>query len=223
MALYKEVLRKNVRPFAGKTLVEIAINVARKSNLLSELLVNTDCPEIAGIASAIDKHLPLIRPPELGGDDVSVKDVLYWTSQWYSSQRNTCPDIVVTLQPTSPLRTSNHIDEAISLLINNPAAESVIGLVESEHTPYKMRIIENGYTKPLFPNKVVLQRQDASKVFRLSGIVYATRWRTLIEKNSLWGDYSLPYILPQEFGYNIDTPHDFEVAEALYINRLNRQ
>ena len=211
----KGVPRKNIRDFAGTTLVEIAVKAAAGSKYLTETIVNTDCMEIAAVARKCGGNVPFIRPKELGTDDIPVKDITRHTALWYENERGRRPDIIVTLQPTSPFRTSEHLDEAIKMLLESDA-EGVIGLTEAEHTPYKMRLIEDGRTYELFPGKNVVQRQDAPPVYRLNGIVYATKWDTLISKRSLWGDNSLPLVLPEEVAFNIDTVMEFEMAEWQY-------
>lgn len=220
----KGVPRKNIRDFAGKSLIQLAVETAKGSKLLSDTLVNTDSEEIANLAREFGANVPFIRPSELGADEVPVKDVVRWTALWYEQEKGIRPDIIVTLQPTSPFRTSEHIDTAIEILADDQEAEGVISLSEVNHTPYKMRVLrDDGYIAPLLPGRVVSQRQDAPPVYIPNGIVFATRWKTLIEKSNLWGDRALPYILPEELNFNIDTPLEFEMAQWLYARGVKKQ
>jgi len=121
----------------------------------------------------------------------------------------------VTLQPTSPFRKASHIDNAIKMLVSSDA-DSLLSLSEAEHTPYKMRIISEGYVEPFLEDSLVLQRQEAPPVYRLNGVVYISKRAVVLEQQSVWGKKVLPYVLPTADGMNIDTPEEFAFAEWLH-------
>ncbi|MGD2118520.1 MAG: acylneuraminate cytidylyltransferase family protein [Chromatiales bacterium] len=218
----KGVPNKNLRDFAGSSLIELAVQAAQQSELINDFIVTTDSPDIADLARSRGADIPFLRESELSGDEVPVKAVTRATALWYEANRGVRPDIVLTLQPTSPLRTAEHLDTAIRMLAESDA-EGLIGVTEAEHSPYKMRLIRDGLCSPLFPDMVVDQRQDAPPAYRLNGIVYATRWQTLIDKRSLWGDRALPYVLPEDVSFNIDTELEFQFAEFCYLKKYGRQ
>ena len=213
----KQVPRKNIKPFAGSSLLEITIDVALRSRSISHLIVNTDSDEIENLASAVDHTLPIRRPDFLGEDTTPVKDVVFWTVESFIAASGFTPDLVMTLQPTSPFRAPDLIDDSVSLLTQNLEADSVVGVVLSEHSPYKMQVLERGYMKALMGDRNVLQRQDAPQTYRFTGNIFLTRTSFLMENRKLWGDNSIPLIESENTAFNIDSELDFHVAEFLYL------
>ena len=132
------------------------------------------------------------------------------------------PDFIVTLQPTSPFRAAHHIDTAIEMLLPSKA-EALLSVSEVKHTPYKMRKIRNGFVENFISDSSVLQRQEAPIVYRLNGIVYITKTEIINNKKSLWSEKTIPYILPNEIGFNIDTMEEFEFAEWLYKKGIQNE
>ena len=192
--------------------------MAHKSHHLTHTILNTDSLEIKELAIKAGVDVPFLRPTSLGEDDVPVKDLIKWTAQWWEKEKGVLPDIVVTLQPTSPFRCVDHIDTTIQMLRDNPEADSVISVSKSIHTPYKMHVLQSsGYLKPLFSEQNVVQRQDAPVTYYPNGIVFVTRGSTLVSANNLWGEKALPYVLPEDVALNIDTQLEFDIAEYLYI------
>lgn len=214
----KGIKDKNIRPFAGSSLLALSIDVAKRSTLLTETIVSTDSEKIADAARAAGGKVPFLRPVELAGDDVPVWEVSRHAGEWFAATTGAPPDIVMSLQPTSPLRRSEHLDAAIERLARSDA-DALMTVTEAEHSPYKMRVIENGLLRDFLPGRTVGQRQDAPPVYRLNGIAYATRWRAMTETQSLWGRTTLAYVLPDEVALNIDTPLEFEIAEFLYLRQ----
>src|SRR5215813_1841194 len=118
----KGVARKNIREVAGRPLIAYTIEAAAGSQELTHFVCSTEDTEIARIAN--DLGCPVLeRPAELAGDATPMKAVI---RQVLAAVRPT-PEIVVLLQPTSPLRTSAHIDCAIQMLVHADA-DSVVSV-----------------------------------------------------------------------------------------------
>lgn len=211
----KGVPLKNIRPFAGSSLLAITIDTAHRAKAIHHTIVSTDSKKIAAHAQSCGGNVPFLRPPHLADDQATALEVSRHAALWYAAHTKVRPDIVVTLQPTSPLRTAHHLDTAVGML-RDSRADAVVGVTEAEHTPYKMYTLGNGHLQPLFGSNNVGQRQDAPVVYRLNGIVYATRWETLVEQHSFFGTKALPYLLPESVAFNIDTMLEFSLAEWLY-------
>lgn len=210
----KGIPDKNVKPFADTSLLEIAIKCANESKMVNDVIVSTDSKKIAEKALLYGGKVPFLRPSELGSDEIPIWRVLKHVIEEYSKNGNP-PDYLITLQPTSPFRKAAHIDEAAKILLSSDA-DSLLSLSEVTHTPYKMRIINEGYVEPFLRETLVLQRQEAPPVYRLNGVVYITRREVIMEQQSIWGKKILPYVLPEAYGMNIDTPEEFSFAEWLY-------
>ena len=117
----KGIPGKNIKPLAGKPLIAWTIEAANNSRLLSQVIVSTDDNEIARSAQAWGAEVPFKRPEELAQDQSSHLDVVLHALQWYQLQHRALPEYVMLLQPTSPLRTANDIDAAISLAAQKQA------------------------------------------------------------------------------------------------------
>ncbi len=214
----KGIPDKNTRPFAGRSLLEIAVKEASGSHLLTDTIVSTDSKTIAKHVLSCGGKAPSLRPKELAADDVPVWKVIEYVLDYYNDKKES-PDIIVTLQPTSPFRTSSHIDRAIELFVSSDA-DALLSLSEAVHTPYKMRIVKDGMVDLFIKDTKVLQRQEAPLVYQLNGIVYISKKEVIRTKKSLWSKgRTIPYILPAGIGVNIDTAEEFEYAEWLYERR----
>ena len=121
----KSIPRKNIISFLGKPLIYWSIVVAIKSKLIDRVIVSTDDKEIAEIAKKFGAEIPFMRPKHLGGDLVLDYPVIRHCLDYLSESEGYQPDIVVQLRPTSPLRPDGLVDEGISKLISNPAADSL--------------------------------------------------------------------------------------------------
>lgn len=211
----KGIKDKNIRPFADTSLLAISIDVATRAKSLADTVVSTDSERIAEVARAAGGQVPFMRPATLAGDEVPVWEVSRHAGEWFAAKTGAPPDIVVSLQPTSPLRRPEHLDEAVRRLAESDA-DALMTVTEAEHSPFKMRVIEDGLLRDFLHGRTVGQRQEAPPVYRLNGIAYATRWRALVETRSIWGRTTLAYVLPDDVALNIDTPLEFEIAEFLY-------
>jgi N-acylneuraminate cytidylyltransferase/CMP-N,N'-diacetyllegionaminic acid synthase len=123
-------------------------------------------------------------------------------------------DAVVLLQPTSPLRTAEHVDAALDLL-ESTGADSVVTVVEVPHqfSPVSVLSLDGGRLRPFLPGPVVTRRQDKPRVFARNGpAVLAVRVATLAG-GSLYGDDCRPLLMDPESSVDIDGPADFEYAE----------
>jgi CMP-N-acetylneuraminic acid synthetase len=133
-------------------------------------------------------------------------------------KENYKPDIIILLQPTSPLRTSKHIDEALEKLINSDA-DSIVSVVEVPHqfNPYSVMKLEDGYLKHFLPyDERKNIRQLKPKFYARNGAaIYAFRYECLIEKNSIYGEKILPYFMGKEESIDIDDWFDLKVAEVM--------
>ncbi len=146
----KGIPRKNIKNLAGHPLIAYSIAASLEAELVKRTIVTTDDPEIAEIARKYGAEVPFLRPEELAQDDTRDLPVFQHALTWLKEQEGYQPDLVVQLRPTSPFRPPGLIDEAINILLDNPEATSVRGVVPSNQNPYKMwQILENGAMRPI--------------------------------------------------------------------------
>jgi CMP-N,N'-diacetyllegionaminic acid synthase len=210
----KGVPKKNIRLIDGKPLIHYAIECGQQSKLLSMLLVDTDSDEIEAVCSSTGITV-LKRPVELAQDESSVVNVALRVIQQIE-QEKTPIDILVLLQPTSPIRTGKNIDEAIERLIANPDADAVISVVAMEDThPARMYQVKVNELLPLHPELETKRRQDLEPVYYRNGCIYAIRVDALKKIKSFMPANKLAYIMPSKWLANIDDERDLIITEAL--------
>jgi CMP-N,N'-diacetyllegionaminic acid synthase len=216
----KGVPGKNVRPLAGHTLLEYTARAARESGVLDRIVLSTDSPEIADAGRSAGLDVPFMRPAALAADDTPMVPVIQHALAELSRHRWS-PDIVVLLQPTSPLRRPDHIRDAVSML-RETGADSVVTVVEvSRHLSpdYVMRI-EGGRLKPFLAEGArVTRRQDARPAYSRDGTVYAFRRSTIEKTAGIYGDDCRPLLIDASDSLSIDSPADWDEAERLLARR----
>jgi len=213
----KSVFRKNIRPLAGHPLLAYSIAAGLQAASVSRVMVSTDDEEIAEIARSYGAEIPFLRPAALAQDDTTDFPVFKHALDWLAENESYTPDIVVQLRPTSPLRPPDCVDRAVKLLIEDPQADSVRGVIPSGQNPYKMwRIDDDGRMQPLisggYEEPYNMPRQQLPVTYWQTGHIDAIR-RETIEGGSLTGETILPLILDPRFAVDIDTDRDHERAE----------
>lgn len=210
----KGVRGKNIKPIAGRPLIAYAVDAARASGVVDRVIVSTDTEEIAGIGRACGAEVPFLRPAELAGDASPMLPVLEH-AVGVLEREGWIPEMVLLLQPTSPLRTPSHLVAAVDLLraTNADSVVSVVELPRHLSPDYLMRI-EGGLLLPFLTDGAkVTRRQDARLAYVRDGTVYAFWRRTLVEQKSLYGRDCRPLMIDPAESITIDTPADWAEAE----------
>ena len=218
----KGIPRKNIKPFSGYPLVAWSIAAGLQANSVSRVIVSTDDEEIAAVARQYGAEAPFLRPQELAQDRTPDLPAFEHALKWLEDIEGYTPDIVVQLRPTSPLRPRDMIDSAVKILIENPDADSVRGVVPSGQNPFKMWRF-NGYDKPMKPLLEVegiaepynAPRQILPPTYWQTGHIDAIRTTTITHKNSLTGRVVYPLIIDPRYTADIDTPADWAKYGAL--------
>jgi CMP-N-acetylneuraminic acid synthetase len=206
---------KNLRKLGAFSLIGQAIASAREAALLARFIVSTDSPEIAKEARRHGAEVPFLRPAEFATDQAGMLPVLQHAVRWLESSAGVRPDLIVTLQPTSPFRTGAEIDQTIRKVIE-AGSDSAQTLSEASYHPYFMKTLDGDRTVALFPEgHRYVRRQDAPAVYQPSGAVYVTRYATLMERGHILGEDNRGVVQGFEASVNIDTEWDFLLAELL--------
>lgn len=209
----KTIPRKNIKLLNGKPLIYYTIKESIKSKYLGRIIVSTEDKEISEISKKYGAEV-IERPEELAKDETPTIDVIFHVLQVVKAE-NFEPGLVVLLQPTSPLRNAQDIDNAIELFLKNDC-ESVVSVCEVEHSPYWSFEIENRYLKPIFGGKYLnMRRQDLPKVYTPNGAIYVSTPEILRKYKSFYCSKTIPYIMPPERSVDIDNEIDFMLAELL--------
>lgn len=219
----KGIPGKNLKPLLGKPLIAYtleAANAALAAGALDRVIVSTDDDAIAAYARSLGCDVPFARPPALAQDDTPHLPVMQHAVAWLAEHQAYRPDVVVILQPTSPLRRVDHIAQAVQR-VASPGVDSVVTVsaVPAHMNPMRMLRVEEGGRAVLFVSgepvrRRINRRQDMPEAWVMNGAVYAFRPHLLFgAEPSLYGDCTVALPTPEPFGLSIDTPDDWLAAE----------
>lgn len=203
----KGLPRKNVLPVADKPLIAWTITTAQRSKYIDRIILSSEDDEIIRVAQQWGCEVPFARPSELAQDTSSGMDVVL-----HAMQQMPHYDLVVLLQPTSPLRNADDIDGCIeqSIQLNSPCVSVTI----PEKTPYWMFAIdEQQQLQPILGDWKALtqRRQDQAPVYVLNGAVYVAAWEYVVAQKTFLGTLTTAYLMPPERSLDIDTAKDFAI------------
>ncbi len=219
----KGIPGKNIKEIGGKPLIAYSIEVGNKSDLITDLIVSTDDETIAEVARKWGGRVPFMRPLELAGDHIPHLPVMQHAIREMENKTGNAYDFCIILQPTSPLRLPEDIDETLRKLIFSGAESAVTVVRVGNDHPIKIKKLDGDRVLPyVIPEEEGKRRQDFPIAYRRSGAVYAMRRDVIMEKNRLYGDHIIGHETPKERSIDIDEPVDMIVAEYM-LNELRKQ
>jgi CMP-N-acetylneuraminic acid synthetase/spore coat polysaccharide biosynthesis predicted glycosyltransferase SpsG len=202
----KGIPRKNLRPLAGKPLIYYAIGTALRANGIQDVVVSTDDSEISLFAERFGAEV-IMRPPDLAGDEVTLDPVICHVVETIEKDGRSF-DIVVTLQPTSPLLKASNIEEALAFF-DDPQVETVISAVDDRHL--RWNCIHDRY-EPAYEQRI--NRQQLPPTFKETGAIIACRRKVLESGSRIGKKVNLLVTLP-DVSVDIDSVTDFFICESL--------
>ena len=221
----KGIPGKNLKLLGGRPLLDYTVEAANDTPL-DRLIISTDDGRIADAAKALGCEVPFIRPAELARDETPHLPVIQHAVRWMRDQAGYTADVVITLQPTSPLRSAADIAAALRML-ELSGADSVVSVNEvSAHAhPMRMLRVDEHGMAVLFATgepvkKRINRRQDLPKAWVMNGAVYACRTELLFAAEpGMYGDRVVAYPMPPERSISIDTLEDWAEAERALTRR----
>jgi CMP-N-acetylneuraminic acid synthetase len=210
----KGIPNKNLVPLVGRPLIEYTFEAALASQGLTRVVLNTDDPTIAQIGRDYGIEVPFMRPAGLARDDTLMVEVLQHALITLQDIEDYWPEIVVLLQPTSPLRRAEHIDAAVNLLLEKNA-DTVVSVVEVPHqfSPSSVMRLEGERLAPYLEGPLILRRQDKPRFYARNGPAVLVTRRTVLESDRLYGDVVWPLIMNVADSVDIDDTTDLALAE----------
>ena len=215
----KGIPRKNLAPLRGRPLLAYTCDAAGWSQRLTRVVLSTDSEEIAAVGRAHGVEVPFLRPSEISQDDTPSIQVALHAVQWLEAHESWRVDALVVLQPTSPLRTAQHIDDVVGLLCEE-GVETVVSVVEVPHrfNPYSVMTVRDGRLEHYIADPLPFdryRRQALPMFFARNGpAVLATRAHVLRQRNGFYGDVIRPYPMSRLDSLDIDEEWDLVVAAA---------
>jgi len=207
----KRLPRKNILDLNGKPLIAYSIEAGLQSKYIDKVIVSSDDKEILNISNEFGADI-IKRPDILANDTATSFDAIKHTIENIEKY-----DYIILLQPTSPLRDENDIDNAIELIeIKN--ADAVVSVCEMEHSPLWSNTLPQDDSMQSFLRDEVLNKrsQDLEKYYRLNGAIYICKTYKLLEEESFFlRDNIYGFIMDRESSLDIDEEIDFKMAELL--------
>jgi len=215
----KRFPNKNIRMLAGKPLIAWTIEAARKARRLTDFLVSSDALLIMDIAKNYGAPVPFTRPPELATDTVRNIEVVAHALEFMETNKQMTYDIIILLQPTSPIRNPAHIDEAVEMLW-----QSKLDSVVSVKGPFKKRdpilkAMRNGILEDYCP---VEDPSDSEPFYLYNAALYGVKRDYFITRKKLISTQQVPLVMDPIYSVDVDTEADFLMAET-YLNYLAKK
>ncbi len=211
----KGVKDKNIKLLNGKPLIYYAINVALRSKMFDVVMVSTDSERYARIAKELGAEVPFLRSEETSSDYASSWDVVREVLDIYKNEGMEF-DTFMLLQPTSPLRIAEDIQNAYKEMYEKQAV-SIVSLCEAEHSPLQCNTLPDSLSLDNFIKKETrgLRRQDMPIYYRFNGAIYLSKTREFLETGDIYKDRCFAYIMDKKRSIDIDDELDFKIAEVL--------
>jgi CMP-N,N'-diacetyllegionaminic acid synthase len=216
----KRLSKKNIFSIGGKPLIYWTIHAAKESRIIDHVVLTTDELEIAEIAKEFDIDEVIIRPPEIAQDSSTT------TAAVHHVLRNLKPktddyEYVTVLQPTSPLRTERHIDEAFRLLEKKGAA-GLVSVAPLDHPiEWAGYLSEDGFLDSFIRDtKLNLRSQECNQAYRVNGAIYIVHTERFLDEETLFlSNNMIAYIMKKEDSVDIDDRSDAEFAHWQIVNK----
>lgn len=211
---------KHLLPLGGRPLIAWTFDAAQAAGSLAQVIVSTDDPAVAAAARAAGIDVPFERPAALAADDTPMLDVLVHAVRELDRAHDRV-EVVVLLQPTSPFRTAEHIDAAVTLLAQS-GADSVVSVIAVPHrfVPESLMRLDGEQLTPYAGEIGVTRRQDKPLLYARNGpAVLAVRRNVLLEQRSLYGRNIRPLVMADAESVDVDTAHDLALAELMLPRR----
>lgn len=210
----KGIPHKNIMKINHKPLIAYSIEAAKGSKFIDYILVSTDDVEIKDVSLNYGAKVPFLRPEEISNDTAKSIDVVLHALEFHKSQGKEF-HYVVLLQPTSPLRSSQDIDNAIEIVMEKEA-ESLVSLCEASENPVLMRVIEDDKLKSFVEFKGNnLRRQDLPKFYIFNGAIYINSVEMLFKEKTFVNEATIPFVMDSVKSIDIDNMLDSKLAELI--------
>lgn len=203
---------KNLLQVGGRSLVARAIAAGQGAASVDRVVLSSDDPEIIQAALMAGCEVPFVRPAELATGAARSIDVVRHALEVLPETY----DLLVLLQPTSPLRLAEDIDAAVRLCVES-GAPACVSLTPADKPPQWMHALSARQTlRPILPEYgQVSRRQDLPPAYAVNGAVYVARTDWIREQESFVTPETVGYVMPRERSIDIDEELDLMLAEAI--------
>lgn len=207
----KGILFKNIASLNGKPLIAYTIQAAQKSGIFDRIIVSTDCSKIKKVSKKY-KATVIERPKNISKNITPTEPVISHILKWLKRKENYQPDVVVLLQPTSPLRTEADIKGAYGKL-KNEKLDSLLSVSRNHAFIWKKE--KNSFRPINYDYRDRPRRQDMNDQFKENGAIYVTKYSIFIKYRNRLGGKVGYYLMDNDRSIEIDSPLDLLIAERI--------
>ncbi len=213
----KGILQKNIAPLLDQPLIAYSIQAAQASGVIDDIYVSSDDDQILSVAHYY-KAERLKRDPHLARDDSPTDPVI---AEFIHRVKPAAKDIIVLLQPTSPLRTGEHIREALAEFNDFPTFHSLISVYEISNKFMKAYVGGGEFLHPLAGEHTsYTRRQDLPSLYMPNGAIYIFKVDDFLREEKIPRTHIIPYLMSDDDSLDIDTPDDLAIAAQRLRERL---
>ena len=213
----KGIPKKNIAPLAGKPLISYTTELISHLPWIDKTVVSTDSSEIAEVAQQSSGIDIVWRPKDISGDRIGDRDVLHHALIEAEAVDGTTYDVVIMLQPTSPLRTEENVTDCITTLVEGKwdAVWTVSATDLSFHPRKQLTLDADGRLGFFVPGgEAIVARQELTPVFHRNGVCYALKRELLLNTEGIWAPEKTTAVVIPGHHISIDTPEDLLAVEA---------
>ena len=208
----KGIPNKNIINLAGKPLIQYTFDLVKSIDLFDGCFVSTDSEAIMNISKDYGFFLHDLRPTILGQDKSIIYDVMKYEVETYNLK--VFYDVIVLLQPTSPLRKINTVSEGIKRFLDNNF-NSAVGVTNVNENPFFFRTLEQEKLKKILPFDSTVRRQDLPIFYRINGAIYINFIKDILNGYVSFNDNEYPIFFSNEESIDIDDMNDLKLAEEI--------
>lgn len=208
---------KNIRELCGKPLIAWSIDSGLSSNNIDEVVVSTDCEEIANISKKYGASVPFLRPIELASDTATTFDAIKHTIEYYKNNFNMTHDYIILLEPTSPLREKDDLDNMVQKIVTlEDDFDAIVSIGEVHEHPSIMKQVDGYIIKPYcFELAMSSRRQDNQPAYFPYGVAYIIKTKTLLKEKTFYPVRTTYHVIKRYQCYEIDDIYDFLAIENI--------
>jgi pseudaminic acid cytidylyltransferase len=211
----KRIPRKNIKDFHGKPMIAYPISVALGSRLFDRVIVSTDDEEIADVSTRYGAEVPFMRPKELADDYTGTNAVVKHALEWLIEHGQTS-DYVCCIYATAPFLQAKYLEIGFDILKEGDCTFAFSVTSYSFPVQRSIRIRQDGYVEPIFPEHIPKRSQDLEEAYHDAGQFYWGETKSFIEDKKNFYPKSKPVILPRHIVQDIDSLEDWKRAELMF-------
>jgi len=211
----KRIPRKNIKQFHGKPLIAYSIDAAIKSGCFDKIIVSTDDQEIAEVAMKYGAEVAFMRPANISDDYATTLDVIQHAIQWF--EEHDCPvKNACCIYATAPFLSAEFIQQGLTTLTQNDIDYAFSATSYAFPIQRAVKINSEQRVVMFEPAHINTRSQDLEEAYHDAGQFYWGTASAFVAKKAIFGPRSSAVLLPRKRVQDIDTPEDWEYAEALY-------